>query len=304
MTGCPPARRLARPTSALPPAATPWEHSPQQQQQTQQQQQHQQTPQHPQQAPPRRRRGDAAVARATFAASPGDDDLLNSSGDFVEATTGWRRRWTVVLLCFVAFTLCNMDRVNMSVAILPMSQQYSWDSQTVGLVQSSFFWCARRAARGKGEAAKRAAAGALRGSWGVRAGGLVLDALAACWGFGSPPRDSWHLVCGAARDTDCAALQALSRCSSEGGLAHVPPPALLLPRPCRGYLLTQVLGGIWADRFGGKLVLGMGVIWWSLATALTPLAAQAGLPTLLAARALMGIGEGVAMPAMNNMLSK
>jgi hypothetical protein len=43
-------------------------------------------------------------------------------------------------LCFVAFMLCNMDRVNMSVAILPMSQQYGWTSTTVGLVQSSFFW--------------------------------------------------------------------------------------------------------------------------------------------------------------------
>lgn len=60
----------------------------------------------------------------------------------------------------------------------------------------------------------------------------------------------------------------------------------------RGYLLTQVAGGIWADKFGGKLVLGMGVVWWSLATALTPLAATCGLPTLLAARAIMGIGEG------------
>jgi ACS family sodium-dependent inorganic phosphate cotransporter len=29
-----------------------------------------------------------------------------------------------------------------------------------------------------------------------------------------------------------------------------------------------------------------------------------GLPALLAVRALMGIGEGVAMPAMNNMLSR
>lgn len=58
----------------------------------------------------------------------------------LEGLTGWRRRWTIVLLCFVAFMLCNMDRVNMSVAILPMSQQYGWDSATVGLVQSSFFW--------------------------------------------------------------------------------------------------------------------------------------------------------------------
>lgn len=72
----------------------------------------------------------------------------------------------------------------------------------------------------------------------------------------------------------------------------------------RGYLLTQILGGIWADRFGGKLVLGLGVVWWSVATACTPIAAQMGLPALLAARALMGIGEGVAMPAMNNLLSR
>ena len=54
----------------------------------------------------------------------------------------WKRRWTIIALCFVAFMLCNMDRVNMSIAILPMSIQYGWDSQTIGLVQSSFFWCA------------------------------------------------------------------------------------------------------------------------------------------------------------------
>ena len=72
----------------------------------------------------------------------------------------------------------------------------------------------------------------------------------------------------------------------------------------RGYLLTQVAGGVWADRFGGKVVLGFGVIWWSLATVLTPFAAGFGLPVMLAARACMGIGEGVAMPAMNNLLSK
>lgn len=51
-------------------------------------------------------------------------------------------------------------------------------------------------------------------------------------------------------------------------------------------------------------MLGLGVVWWSAATALTPAAAQAGLLPLLAARALMGLGEGIAMPAMNAMLSK
>lgn len=52
------------------------------------------------------------------------------------------------------------------------------------------------------------------------------------------------------------------------------------------------------------MVLGLGVLWWSAATALTPWAAGQSLPMLLAVRALMGIGEGVAMPAMNTMLSK
>lgn len=51
-------------------------------------------------------------------------------------------------------------------------------------------------------------------------------------------------------------------------------------------------------------MLGLGVVWWSLATVLTPIAAQSSLPVLLGMRALMGIGEGVAMPAMNNMLSR
>ncbi|EXC01477.1 Sodium-dependent phosphate transport protein 1 [Morus notabilis] len=121
------------------------------------------------------------------------------------------KRWVIVVLCFSAFLLCNMDRVNMSIAILPMSSEYNWNPATVGLIQSSFFW---------------------------------------------------------------------------------------------GYLLTQIAGGIWADTVGGKKVLGFGVVWWSVATVLTPVAAKLGLPFLLVVRAFMGIGEGVAMPAMNNILSK
>ncbi|KAL5056976.1 hypothetical protein RYX36_028580, partial [Vicia faba] len=68
--------------------------------------------------------------------------------------------------------------------------------------------------------------------------------------------------------------------------------------------LLQIAGGIWADTVGGKQVLGFGVIWWSVAKILTPIAAKLGLPFLLVARAFMGVGEGVAMPAMNNILSK
>ncbi|CAJ1950155.1 unnamed protein product [Sphenostylis stenocarpa] len=144
----------------------------------------------------------------------GTGEAILLEGNLQQVSPWWQqfpKRWVIVLLCFSAFLLCNMDRVNMSIAILPMSQEFNWNSATVGLIQSSFFW---------------------------------------------------------------------------------------------GYLLTQIVGGIWADKIGGKLVLGFGVVWWSIATILTPIAAKLGLPFLLIMRAFMGIGEGVAMPAMNNILSK
>uniref|UniRef100_A0A0D6QS61 Major facilitator superfamily (MFS) profile domain-containing protein n=1 Tax=Araucaria cunninghamii TaxID=56994 RepID=A0A0D6QS61_ARACU len=174
----------------------------------------------------RERYGLRFKARADFEADIGADepDLVPSFKVLPESvgvesvvdkeSVWWKnfpKRWVIVLLCFFAFLLCNMDRVNMSIAILPMSTEFNWSPTTVGLVQSSFFW---------------------------------------------------------------------------------------------GYLLTQIVGGIWADKVGGKMVLGFGVVWWSIATILTPIAAKVGLPFLLLVRALMGIGEGVAMPAMNNMLSK
>lgn len=149
------------------------------------------------------------------------DDAVLKNGDAVDGQIAtiaeirwWEqfpKRWVIVLLCFSAFLLCNMDRVNMSIAILPMASEFNWSPSTVGLIQSSFFW---------------------------------------------------------------------------------------------GYLLTQVAGGIWADTVGGKFVLGFAVVWWSIATIVTPIAAGLGLPFLLVTRAIMGIGEGVAMPAMNNLLSR
>ncbi|XWS73003.1 hypothetical protein CRYUN_Cryun02cG0088500 [Craigia yunnanensis] len=40
----------------------------------------------------------------------------------------------------LGFVICNMDKVNLSVAIIPMSHQFGWNSSVAGLVQSSFFW--------------------------------------------------------------------------------------------------------------------------------------------------------------------
>lgn len=65
-----------------------------------------------------------------------------SDGTATATTKAWPQRFTIIGLCFLAFMLCNMDRVNMSIAVLPMQQQYGWSSQTLGIVQSSFFWYA------------------------------------------------------------------------------------------------------------------------------------------------------------------
>ncbi|KAJ8901650.1 hypothetical protein NDN08_003857 [Rhodosorus marinus] len=128
----------------------------------------------------------------------------------LQKPSGLSERLSVVFLTFLSFIICNMDRINVSVAILPMREYYGWSQGTVGIIQSAFFW---------------------------------------------------------------------------------------------GYILTQIPGGYLADKYGGKKVLSFGVVAWSLMTFITPMAASASLPILLLARALLGIGEGVAMPAMNSIIS-
>jgi ACS family sodium-dependent inorganic phosphate cotransporter len=68
-------------------------------------------------------------------------DALSSSallrGDWWHALPSRHR---VVFGAALAFVVCNMDKVNMSVAIIPMAQEYGWSAGVAGLVQSAFFW--------------------------------------------------------------------------------------------------------------------------------------------------------------------
>ena len=120
-------------------------------------------------------------------------------------TGGLERRTVVVRLAFLSVFVCYIDRVNISVAIIPMAEDLGWSPQTQGTVLSSFFV---------------------------------------------------------------------------------------------GYLLLQIVGGRLADRYGGKIVLGVGVLLWSLFTMLTPPAAHLGFFVLLAARIAMGMGEAVTFPSI------
>ncbi|MEP5765279.1 MAG: ACS family MFS transporter [Halieaceae bacterium] len=71
-----------------------------------------------------------------------------------------------------------------------------------------------------------------------------------------------------------------------------------------GYVLLQVVGGRLADRFGGKAVLGAGVVLWSLFTILTPPAAALGFTILILTRVAMGMGEAVTFPSIYSIFSK
>jgi ACS family glucarate transporter-like MFS transporter len=68
------------------------------------------------------------------------------------------------------------------------------------------------------------------------------------------------------------------------------------------YLLFQVIGGWVSDRFGAKRTLLFCGTLWAAATVLTGFAG--GLASLLAARVLLGFGEGATFPAATAAMSR
>ena len=113
-------------------------------------------------------------------------------------------RFRVVFLSFLAVFICYIDRVNISVAIIPMQEQFGWSESQVGIILGSFYF---------------------------------------------------------------------------------------------GYMITMVIGGYLADKYGGKKVLGYGLLIWSLFTLITPFFAYQGLWWLIFIRILMGLGEGITFPS-------
>lgn len=71
-----------------------------------------------------------------------------------------------------------------------------------------------------------------------------------------------------------------------------------------GYILTQIPGGILAQRFGGRWVFGVGIVMTAILTLLTPLAANISVWFLVVVRILEGFFEGVTFPAMHAIWAK
>lgn len=69
-------------------------------------------------------------------------------------------------------------------------------------------------------------------------------------------------------------------------------------------MLTQIPGGLAADRFGGKRTLTAGMLVSIISTAASPVAVRtAGWGGMLAARVVCGLGQGVIFPALNVLLA-
>ena len=49
-------------------------------------------------------------------------------------------RFKVVFLSFLAVFICYIDRVNISVAIIPMQEQFGWSESQVGIILGSFYF--------------------------------------------------------------------------------------------------------------------------------------------------------------------
>ncbi|KAK3088523.1 hypothetical protein FSP39_020151 [Pinctada imbricata] len=72
-----------------------------------------------------------------------------------------------------------------------------------------------------------------------------------------------------------------------------------------GYIVTQVPGGRLAEKIGGKILYGLGVLVTAILTLATPVVVRTmGVGAFITLRILMGIGEGVTYPAMHCMLGK
>jgi len=68
--------------------------------------------------------------------------------------------------------------------------------------------------------------------------------------------------------------------------------------------ILQVIGGWLAERIGGKILFGGGILVEAGLTLLTPVAARCSVYLLIAMRVMAGVSEGVSLPSMYALLSR
>lgn len=107
----------------------------------------------------------------------------------------------------------------------------------------------------------------------------------------------------------------LDICHSTDGNSTVPLPdgpfawdeetqGIVLGSFFYGYVLTQIPGGRLAEKYGGKTIFGLGVLFTAIFTLISPLAATFNFEAFILIRILEGLAEGVTFPSMHAMLAR
>lgn len=141
----------------------------------------------------------------------------------------------------LAFILCNMDKVNMSVAVIPMASELGWSATDRGLVSSAFFW---------GYSLTQIPAGWVS----TRIGGAkVLFAGVLLWSLGTlvaPPAAKMSLLALCATRMFVGLGEGLAPSSATNIMAQ------LVPERERARAVTTVFGGLDVGSAVGLLLCG------------------------------------------------
>ena len=70
-----------------------------------------------------------------------------------------------------------------------------------------------------------------------------------------------------------------------------------------GYVSTQFIGGYISDKVGGKHLIGTASFIGNILTILTPTAVEKGLYSLIALRVILGMSQGLVIPALLGLIS-
>lgn len=71
-----------------------------------------------------------------------------------------------------------------------------------------------------------------------------------------------------------------------------------------GYLVTSLLGGVMAERWGGRHIVGISLLLSGIITGLSPIIASTSFWPIFAARFLLGVFGGTIFPALHNLVSR
>lgn len=121
-----------------------------------------------------------------------------------------------------------------------------------------------------------------------------------------PRRECWSIIIATWQELDILLVDYIKPLSESNVCIHIEyicnSCVDMMLYGCTSIRCIQVLGGVLSTTSSPKAVLGLGALAWSICTVATPSAADRSFLALLLCRFAMGVGEGVALPTIQNIV--